>query len=87
MVVGEVQVFLKTLETRSGHVVSVEVVHDVDEHEEGAARVELALHALFDGGAMLRVHRKGGGAGILGGFDGCFGCCRVIVWLLVCHLE
>lgn len=86
LVVAQVEVFLQALETGGGHVIAVEVVHDVDEDEEGAAGVELALHALFDGGAMLGVHCEGNSCRAAGlRLDACFGRGHVVVWLLVCH--
>jgi hypothetical protein len=39
--IREVQIRLKTPQTSSGDVVSVEVVHDVDEDEQGASEREL----------------------------------------------
>lgn len=54
--VGEAEVGLQALEAGGGDVVAVEVVHDVDGDEEGAAGVELALEAPLDGGAVLGGH-------------------------------
>ena len=54
--VGEGQILLQTLETGSGHVVAVEVVHDVDEHEQTAAGIQLPLQLLLDDHTACRVH-------------------------------
>ncbi|KAI6760449.1 hypothetical protein HG530_009309 [Fusarium avenaceum] len=82
LVVAEVEVLLEALEAGGGHVVAVEVVHDVDEHEEGASRVELALHALLDGLAVLRVHGLGGCYSRLGvRVDAHLGRGDMVVWL------
>lgn len=54
--VVEAEVRLQALEAGGGDVVAVEVVHDVDGDEEGAARVEFALEALLDADAVLGRH-------------------------------
>src|SRR5690606_2943428 len=59
------EIVLQTLETRGGDVVPVEVVHDVDEHEETAAGVEFPLEALLHASTMLGAHLVGGRLGSL----------------------
>ncbi len=54
--VVQLEIVLEPLEAGRSDVVSVEIVHDVDQNEQGAAGVELALEALFDASAVLRVH-------------------------------
>lgn len=48
LVVGEVEVRLQTLQTGRRDVVAVEVIHDVDQNEQTASSIKLALQALLD---------------------------------------
>lgn len=42
-----IEIFLEPLETSSGDVIAVQIVHDVDENEETTASIELALQAFL----------------------------------------
>ena len=52
----EIQIILETSQTRSSNVVAIEVVHDVDQHEQTAPRVQLALQGFLDRRPMGRIH-------------------------------
>lgn len=56
--VGEAEVLLQTLETGGGDIVAVEIVHDVDQHEDAASQIELPLQTLLGGGTTGRVHLR-----------------------------
>ena len=53
--VVDVEIVLETLEPRGRDVISVEVVHDVDDHEQTAAGVQLPLQPLLDARSPCRV--------------------------------
>lgn len=53
--VGELEVLLQSLQTGRRDVVTIQIVHDVDEHEQTAPSIQLALEALLDNGPTSRV--------------------------------
>lgn len=57
--VVDAEILLQTTKTRSSDVVAVEVVHDVDQHEQRASRIKLALQLLLNLSPPLRAQIGG----------------------------
>jgi hypothetical protein len=61
LIIVQLKVILQALEASSRNVVSIEIVHDVNQNEESATSIELEFETLLDSSTSFGIHCSGEG--------------------------